>query len=124
MDETTTTSTTLDDVLVDIMTTDTTTVTGKDPMMVMWTSTGPDTKWHTYSIPKEETEGTKTLTAIARINRPSMEKSDVTATVAKVKRKLLKELFDKLVDSNVINIASEKTATGGLRFTATVKVSK
>jgi hypothetical protein len=67
----------------------------------------------------------KILRAGTRLNKPTLAKLTPTQAMDKVKAKLLKDLFEQLVASNVIKITSTvNPTTGTTTFVAEVEVSK
>jgi hypothetical protein len=74
---------------------------------------------------EEKKDPPKILRAGTRLNKPTLAKLTPAQAMDKVKAKLLKDLFEQLVASNVIKITSTvNPTTGTTTFVAEVEVSK
>lgn len=62
------------------------------------------------------------ITSTTRVNSPTFERLTREEILMSVKKKLLKKLYDSLIDSNVIDISSEPTGKGSVVFHAKLKV--
>jgi hypothetical protein len=65
---------------------------------------------------------TRVINATTRVNSTTFESKEPKDILPIVKKKLFKKLYRDLEDANVIDIISAPTKTGGVVFTATLRV--
>lgn len=93
-----------------------------EAMMIMDPSTVGS---YTYAIPDQAIEATKTITlaAKARVNKSTLASGNPSSIVDKVKKQLIKDLMEQLIQQSLIKVSTDVGATSGrTTFTCTLEV--